>query len=204
MNWLQPDGKVLLKEKVTFNFYAEKDLRIIDRISTLTALDKPVSFTDNKEGMFAIRVTRALELPSDEAVVLSDAHGQKTEVPVMDNTGVTGNYLSSEGVTGMDVWATRAKWMALSGDVNGEKVSVVIFDHPSNVGYPTYWHARGYGLFSANPLGQKIFSKGKEELDFKLEPDKSVTFKYRTVIFSGETSTEKIEKAYSKFLEQVK
>lgn len=204
MNWLKPDGTILLNEDVKFVFYADKDLRVIDRFSKLTALDKPVSFKDNKEGMFAIRVTRALEHPSDKPVVLSDAHGQKTDVPVMDNEGVTGKYLSSEGVEGMAVWATRAKWMVLSGVVNGEKVSVVIMDHPTNVGYPTYWHARGYGLFSANPLGQEVFSKGKEVLNFALEPGQSVTFKYRTVIFSGPTNADKIEKAYIKFLEQVK
>jgi len=204
MNWLRPDGTALLKEEATFHFYAQKDIRIIDRFSTLTALAEPVSFKDNKEGMFAIRVTRALEHPSDEPIVLSDAHGKKTDVPVMDNSGVTGHYLSSTGVEGMDVWGTRAKWVALNGEVNGEKVAVVIFDHPDNVGYPTYWHARGYGLFSANPLGQAIFSDGKEVLNFALKPEQSVTFKYRTIIFSGETSKEKIEKAYAEFLKEVK
>ena len=153
--------------------------------------------------MFAVRVTRALEHPSDKPIMLSDAYGKKTDVPVLDNEGVTGKYLSSEGVEGMAVWATRAKWMALNGVVNEEPVSVVIMDHPTNVGYPTYWHARGYGLFSANPLGQKVFSKGKEVLDFALDPGQSVTFKYRTVIFSGKVDKEQIEKAYNIFTDQV-
>jgi hypothetical protein len=203
MNWLKPDGSTLLKEQAEFIFRAHNNIRIIDRISVLSALDEKVSFNDNKEGMFAVRVTRALEHPSDEPIVLSDAMGKKTDVPVMDNKGVTGKYLSSEGVEGMAVWATRAKWMALNGVVNNEQVSVVIMDHPTNVGYPTYWHARGYGLFSANPLGQKIFSKGKEVLNFALEPNQSVTFKYRTVIFSGAMDKEAIEKAYNQFLKQI-
>jgi hypothetical protein len=117
----------------------------------------------------------------------------------MDNTGVTGHYLSSEGIEGMDVWGKRAKWVALSGEVEGEKVSIVIFDHPDNVGYPTYWHARGYGLFSANPLGQSIFSEGKETLNFSLESGESTTFRYRTLIVSGETDAAKIEQEYKKF-----
>jgi hypothetical protein len=199
MNWLRPDGKTIVKEDTRFVFYAEKDLRVIDRISKLTAMDEPVLFKDNKEGMFAVRVTRALEHPSDKPVVLSDAHGQKTDVPVMDNTGVTGHYLSSEGVEGMDVWGKRAKWVALSGEVEGEKVSIVIFDHPDNVGYPTYWHARGYGLFSANPLGQHIFSEGKETLNFSLDSGESTIFRYRTLIVSGETDAGKIEQEYKKF-----
>ena len=72
--------------------------------------------------------------------------------------------------------------MKLSSEVKGEQVALVIIDHPSNVGYPTYWHARDYGLFAANPLGQKVFSEGKNELNFSLKKGESVTFKYRLVI----------------------
>jgi hypothetical protein len=56
---------------------------------------------------------------------------------------------------------------------------------PQNPGYPTYWHARNYGLFALNPLGQKVFSEGKETLNFKLAKGEKTTFKYRVVIASG-------------------
>ena len=62
---------------------------------------------------------------------------------------------------------------------------MVILDHPKNVGYPTYWHARGYGLFAANTLGQSAMSNGKETLNFKLPAGKSVTFRYKVLIHSG-------------------
>jgi hypothetical protein len=65
-------------------------------------------------------------------------------------------------------------------------VSITIIDHPKNIGYPTYWHARGYGLFAANPLGQEVFSKGKQKLNFNLPQGQSVTFKYRVVIHEGD------------------
>ncbi len=201
-NWLKPDGKVLLKENTKFIFYAEDGKRIIDRIVTLTALDEPVLFKDNKEGMVAIRTARQLEHPSDKPVTLSDAHGEKTDVPVLDNTGVTGHYMSSEGVEGVDVWGKRAKWVALSGTINSKDVTVVIMDEPNNVGYPTYWHARGYGLFAANPLGQKIFSKGKEKLNFSLESGKSVTFKYRIEILDDKTTKAQLETEYNNFVNQ--
>ena len=45
--------------------------------------------------------------------------------------------------------------------IDGEPVTVAILDHPSNVGYPTHWHARGYGLFAANPLGDKQFNEAE-------------------------------------------
>src|SRR3989442_11814525 len=41
------------------------------------------------------------------------------------------------------------------------------------------WHARGYGLFAANPLGRKAFTNGKEQLNFRLGPGESTTFRHR-------------------------
>ncbi len=202
--WLKPDGKPILKENTTFIFRAGKDLRIIDRITTLTALRDTVVFNDTKEGMMAIRTDRAFEFPSDKPLQLSDAQGNKTEVPVMDNKAATGSYLNSNGVTGKDVWGKRAVWCALSGKMDGKNETLVIYDHPGNVGYPSYWHARGYGLFSINPLGQNTFSKGKETLNFTLLPEQSVTFKYRLAIISGPADKAKIEKIYEQFLNEVK
>jgi hypothetical protein len=153
-----------------------------------------VNFTDNKEGMFAIRVARELELPSEKPTKLMDSHGVITEVKKMDNTYVKGNYRSSKGVEGKEVWGTRCRWMKLYSEIKGEQVAIVIIDHPSNVGYPTYWHARDYGLFAANTLGQKVFSKGENELNFSLKKGESVTFKYRLVVASGEMPDERINK----------
>ena len=197
--WLNSEGSAILEESTNFVFKASEGKRVIDRVTTLKALKDPVFFNDNKEGMIGIRMARQLEHPSDKPVTLSDAHGQKTDVPVLDNTGVTGQYLSSEGVTGVDVWGKRANWVALSGTIETKDVTVVIMDKPGNVGYPTYWHARGYGLFAANPLGQKVFSEGKEELNFSLKAEESVTFTYRILILDGKADKKQLDKEYLKF-----
>lgn len=197
-SWIDPEEKELLSEKTEFHFIAKGPLRIIDRITTLTATaDEPVVFRDTKEGMFGIRVARQLELPSKQAVTLTDAQGNPATEKKLSNEGVTGNYRSSEGITGEEVWSTRAKWMNLYGNFDDEKVSLVICDHPENISYPTYWHARGYGLFAANPLGAKDFTKEKEELNFTLPPAKSLTFKYRILVNSGSHLTDSEIDAYA-------
>ena len=56
-------------------------------------------------------------------------------------------------------------------------VTIAILDHPSNPNSPTYWHARGYGLFAANVFGRKVFDPKQEELTLTLEPGKSVTYR---------------------------
>jgi hypothetical protein len=140
---------------------------------------------DTKEGSFGIRVARQLELPSKEDITLTDARGNPTTVKKMSNEGVTGNYKSSEGVTGEAVWGKRAKWMDLYGRIGQEKISLIICDHPGNLSYPTYWHARGYGLFAANPFGVKDFTEGKEQLNYVIPAGKTLKLRYRIIISSG-------------------
>ncbi len=189
-DWLTPTETRLLHERTRFVFSGDEHSRLIDRITTLTALDQRVAFTDNKEGMVAIRVTRALEHPEGKPVLLTDAAGHPRSEPVVDDAGVSGDYLSSEGIRGADVWGTRGDWMMLGGTLAGEPVTVAMIDHPQNPGYPTYWHARGYGLFAANPLGQKALSGGKDELNFSLEAGQSVTFRYRIAVLSAPADAE--------------
>ena len=184
-SWLDPSGKELLSENTEYHFIAHGEVRIIDRITTLKATGEKIIFRDTKEGMFAIRVARQLELPSNDSLILINAKGTATTVKAMSNQGITGNYLSSEGANGLDVWGKRARWMELYGSIANEKISLVICDHPKNPGYPTHWHARGYGLFSANPLGVKDFTDGKEELNFNIPAGGTATFRYRVVIKSG-------------------
>lgn len=179
--WLRPDGVQLIQETTTYLFTIKNGMFFIDRTSHLKALDQPVVFKDVKDGFFAIRVARELEMPSKEPGVFVDANGNETKVPV-DNNGVTGMYYSSEGIKGDSVWGTKGRWAMLKGLKDNRAITIGLFDHPSNVGYPTYWHARGYGLFALNPLGRKVFSNGKEDLNFTLQPNSSVTFRYRVLL----------------------
>jgi len=199
-DWVAPGNRPLLHEFTQFIFRGGPDFRSIDRVTVLTALDKQVSFPDAKDGMLGMRVIRALEIPSDKPEVYTDANGRPTSVPKLDNTGVNGTYLTSEGKKGDAAWGTRGRWCNLSGMVGDEPVTITIFDHPDNPGFPTYWHARGYGLFAANPFGQKIFSNGKEALNFSLAPDASVTFRHRILISSAILTPEATEAAYKDFL----
>ncbi|MGI9167395.1 MAG: PmoA family protein [Pyrinomonadaceae bacterium] len=204
MDWIMPDGKAILRETTKFVFHASPNIREVDRVTTLTALGDRVIFHDNKEGVIGMRVRRELEQPSKEPLVFTDASGRPTSVARLDNTGVAGNYLSSEGKTGDAVWGTRGRWAVLTGKVGEQPITLALFDHPENVGYPTYWHARGYGLFAANPFGQEVFSNGKEKLNFKLEPKQKVTFRHRLLILSGPATTRQMDEQYRRFVAEVK
>jgi hypothetical protein len=187
-NWENQARQILLKEKTSFIFSGSNNNRTIDRTTTLTAQKDSVFFKDIKDGMLGIRVTKELEMRSDKVEEFTDSQGNITKVAASNN-GANGSYLTSAGKTGNDAWGTRGNWCVLAAVKDSQPISIAIVDHPKNPGYPTYWHARDYGLFAANPLGQKIFSNGKETLDFKLAPGQSVTFRYRIIITSGEKVT---------------
>jgi Family of unknown function (DUF6807) len=201
MEWQTLEGRKQLSEHDKIYFRAPDELRIIDRVITLTAGEEKIVFGDTKEGSFGIRLTRSLEEPSDSPQKFVDSAGKITEVAGMDNTGVDGDYLSSEGLRGSSqVWGTAAKWCILRGTVQSKPATVAIFGHPGNPTYPTYWHARGYGLFAANPLGWKAFTDGEKELNFTLQPGESTVFRFRILISSNRLEAGETEKLYQQWL----
>ena len=195
-DWVSGDGKTRLHETTTFTFRAAAGgVRMIDRVTTLAAArgTGTVKLPDNKEGMLGLRVIRALEDPAEKGGEFKDASGRVTKMANMDMSGVTGQYLSSEGKVGKDVWGTRGAWTKLSGQVGGKDVTIAMLDAPGNPGYPTYWHARGYGLFAANPLGQAALSNGKDTLNFAISEGTPATFRYRVLLVDGSPSAAEMQ-----------
>ncbi len=189
-NWVDHAGKKHLVEETGYEIKEMNGVWVIDRFTTLTAAI-PVSFKDAKDGFIGLRVARELQLQTLEKKKFVDAFGIETFVEAIADKAANGNYINSNGVTGENVWSKKASWCKLYGKLNNDSISIVMIDHSKNIGYPTNWHARGYGLFAANPLGDKIFTNGKAERNLELQPNQSVTFRYRILIASGSTSLSK-------------
>jgi Family of unknown function (DUF6807) len=198
-DWVVP-GATLLREQTRFVFSGGSGRRAIDRITTWTAADKPVTFNDTKEGAFGIRVARGFEQPSTEPETFVDARGQKEVMPRRDTSGATGQYIGSDGQTGAAVWGTRGPWLGLTGLVDGKPITLAIFDHPSNHGHPTYWHARGYGLFAANPFGRKGYDPEQDAVTFTLEPGESMTFTHRILVLDGKLTREQLQQEHERYV----
>ena len=201
MDWVDVKGTILLKENTRYVFQGDGTTRVVDRITRLAALKEPVVLGDNKEGLLGIRMARALELPSKSADVFLDANN-KPAARAVNNEGVTGNYVGSDGKTGDAVWSTRGPWMMLQGKIGEEAVTVSILDHPDNPGFPTVWHARGYGLFAANNLGQKAFDPKQEEARRTIAPGESMTFRHRVMIIDGTPDVAQMTAEQRKFAAQ--
>jgi hypothetical protein len=203
--WITGEGKPVLAETTRYIFSQAKGTRTIEATITLKALDHVV-FNDDKEGVLGMRVARWLESPEEKGGIFTDANGNATKVDAAPpgSTPPTGVYLTSEGVKGAAVWATRGRWCELTGTNGKETVTVAILDHPANPGYPTYWHARGYGLFAANPLGRSIFDPKQPAFKFTLEKDQTATFRYRILLSPGATTPEELNKEADSFAAEAK
>lgn len=183
-NWTNQAKDILLEENTRLEFSGNEQLRVIDRITVLKA-NTEVLFKDAKDGLLGFRAAHALEIPVVKEQKYTDDKGNVTTVKANADKIANGNYLTSEGIMGDSAWSTRGRWCTMFGKMGSDSVSVTIIDHPSNPNYPTFWHARGYGLFAANPLGEAIFTKGKQVKDLLLKKGDSVTFRYRVVIHNG-------------------
>ena len=175
-DWIAPTGRVLLKQDSRMTIRAGPDWRTLDLDLTLTAQDEKVTFGDIEEGLLAVRVASGLR--EDR----------------------TGRYLNAEGLElAENVWGKRSPWMALRGTVRDEDLTLAIMNHPRSVRFPTYWHARAYGLFAANPFGRADFEKGAPPLNFTLAPGEPARFLYRILVHSGHLTHSQIKDQFHKY-----
>jgi hypothetical protein len=186
----------VLRQKTRYVFrkmtIGGKPASAIDMTVTLTALS-PVVFHDDKDGLLALRVAPFLESATAKPQTFTDSNGIATTVGGASSAGASGVYRTSEGKVGDAVWSTRARWCELTGTTtDGKTETIAILDHPANPNYPTYWHARDYGLFAANPLGAQMFNAKTAPLNFSLDTGKSATFRYRVLILSSTATPEQL------------
>lgn len=186
--WDTFEKEKLIEETTIFTISVLKKHVFIERRTVLKALTD-VTFKDKKDGLLGLRVARELELPveGNDVFVLPD--GSTSEPMANDISKVTGNYRNSESVIGQDVWGKKASWVCLDGKINNKDISIAFLDHEKNIEYPSYWHARGYGLFAINPLGKEVFTDGKAALNLKLKKDELLRFRHWIVIREGEKFT---------------
>lgn len=198
-NWTNQTKEILLEENTKLEFSEVGNTRIIDRLTVLTAKSQ-VIFNDAKDGLLGLRLAHELQTPTDKDQKFTDDKGIVTIVKGGTDNAANGNYITSEGKMGDAAWGTRGAWCKVFGKMNNDSVSVVMIDHHQNPNYPTFWHARGYGLFAANPLGEKIFTNGKSTKNLKLATGESVTFRYRIVLDEDNNSIS--EKRINKFMNE--
>ena len=187
-HWINRDNQPILEEKREMEFEVSENKYIIDFTIELTAIDKAVTFEDTKEGMFAIRVADWLA---------ENAKGTLHKS--------SGEYLNAEGEkTEKNIWGKQSSWVRLEGEKDDKIIGIAIYHHPESLNFPTYWHARGYGCFAANPIGQFDFQKGlgeenPEKRSLTINPGETALFKFRMTIYEGTRTKKQFDEEFENF-----
>lgn len=186
-------NKVFLTEDRKMAFGTIDNSRYIDFVFRFSTKDQPVTWVDTKEGMFAIRLTPAMR-----------EYQNSRDKRIKEIKSGHARYLNASGdELESGVWGKRSPWVALRGILEtGEPLTIIMMDHPDNLNYPTFWHARGYGLFSLNPFGMINFTHGKQVFNFKLPVGGHLTLKYRMLFYEGQPDKIGIENLYNSYTQK--
>jgi len=184
LDWTAADKKPNLAEVRTVRIYRLAHTgRVIDLEVALQAKYGKVIFGDTKEGGIVSTRMRS-EFVSEK--------------------NLPGRLVNAQGLAGAAAWGKRSEWCDCSGPVEGRKLGYAVFETPGNLRFPTWWHARTYGLLSANPFGTSSFEKGAQKGDYTLEADKELTLRYRLYFHAGDEKEGNVAARYADYADPPK
>jgi hypothetical protein len=186
--WVAPDGTLICTDETTIAIRGTADTRTLDYEVTLHALPgQPLLIGDNKDGTIAMRLAQWMTLPHKY---------QKQDEPG------AGHILNSAGDRDAAAWGKRADWCDYFAPHDGKTYGVAIFDDPRNLRHPTWWMARDYGLFGANPFGQHDYENLTDKPhagDYTVPAGGSLTLRYRFYFHLGDSAAAKVAEHYAEF-----
>jgi hypothetical protein len=127
VEWVAPDGNVVLEEEDTITIHApaSREAYSIDFDLLLRSREKDVEFGKYFVGGLSVR------MPWDKA-----------------NPRQT--HLNSTGLRGRDCEQKRAAWCNVERPFGEEIFGIAIFDHPENANHPSGWRVDEQGLINPN------------------------------------------------------
>lgn len=177
-NYTDPSGKVAASDIRTFTFrLGPNGARIIDADIVFTAVGEKVVFSDAKDAGLSLRVAHSLSVDAKQG----------------------GRIVNSGGATDKDAWGKRADWCDFNGPIDGEKVGIAVLNHPSSFRYPTPWHARTYGLLTANPFGLKTVAEETKDGSVTLKKGETLTMRHRIIFHAGDEKDADIAGAWQRY-----
>ena len=178
-DWMEGDKRICEDQRKVVFGKGPAESRWIDFTITIKATDGDVTFGDTKEGSFAVRVADSMRVEAKQG----------------------GRIVNSDGKENVAAWGLPARWVDYTGPVEGETVGITIMSHPKSFRPLPRWHVRTYGLFAANPFGEKGFpeTEAAKQGEFTLKKGDSIALRYRVWLHRGKTNPAEIDRAFSEF-----
>ena len=183
--WKNKQGETVAADTRTLSFFGDATSRTIELEFFLHATNGPVQIDPYKDGVFAIRTHPDLRLKPSPKDGVKEVFGQA---------------LNSEGNYAKAVWGKRADWVHYFGVIDGKPAGIAFLSHPTNPSKGNqkgWWHARDYGLISANPFApEKIKGDGGRTIP----KGQSLGFRYQIIFHSFDNHEgAKIEQRFAKY-----
>lgn len=123
---------------------------------------------------------------SEEDLVFGDQEemglGARLATSLTEKAG--GQITSSDGLKGAaETWGKQAAWCDYSGRIGPQLVGITIFPSTQNA-HVCWWHNRDYGVFVANPFGQRA---GHVEGKLTVKKGESLRLKFHVLFHEGPT-----------------
>ncbi len=179
--WTSKKKEPVLDETREYRFYnSPASARFFDVMVKLTASYGDVYFKDTKEGGIVAARIRDLITEKDGGGVITNGSNQ---------------------VGASQCWGQPSPWCDYSGNIPNVGVrGLAIFDNPANFRHPTCWHVRNYGLMGANCFGYSYFTHGKKNGDFTLKKGRTLVFRYRVYVHSGDVKQAQVQQRYNDYV----
>lgn len=179
-DYTDPSGTVAASDLRTFTFHLGPDgTRIIDVDIVFTGVGEEVVFADAKDAGLSLRVAHSLTVDAKQG----------------------GRIVMSDGSTDKEAWGKRAAWCDFNGPIEGERLGIAVLNHPSSFRHPTPWHARTYGLLTANPFGLKTVAGEEQEGAVTLKKGETFTLRHRVLFHAGDEKEADIAGAWKRYAE---
>ena len=173
-----PNGEVYMLQTRTVDFHvADNGSRVMDIEIVLKGIQDEITIHDMKDSGLTVRVAHSMCVDAKEG----------------------GRIINSNGDADGDAWGKRVSWVDFNGPVEGKTMGVAMLNHPDSFRYPTPWHVRNYGLFTANPFALKEVAGEKDSGDVDLAKGQSITLRHRIIFHAGDEKTAKIAEAWKAY-----
>lgn len=178
-NWVSNVGVKQMEDVREFTFYNLGSERLVDVSVRFRATNGEVKLTDTKEGgVLSVRVATSMD--GEHGGTIVNAYG---------------------GVTEAETWGKPAQWVDYSGPVGDKTMGITIMDHPTSFRYPSRWHVRDYGLFTANPFALKYYEPNLGlNGDYTIHNGDEIAFAYRIYVHDGDADQAGVKDRYFGFV----
>ena len=183
------DSVVIVNECIWSRPGAESPIRDV-RTITVTAPAKNLYIID-----FDIRMDMLMD------VVIEKTNHSLFSVRMAHDLSVAngGRMVNANGGSGEQgdsgTFGKPSPWMDGYGTRNGKTEGLAIFQHPSNLWYPSPWFTRDYGFFSPTPM---YFVKD-EASGTRFKKGESLRLRYRVLVHSGDPVEADVEGQFKQY-----